>query len=198
MTELLLARPRYDDTTDQLFEFAETVRLAAETDSRHACVDLPADLATRANFRAQILSKQLIIFYGHGTSRTLVGQGGHDLLLAVGDDVGVRGAVIYAAACNAALELGGYCVSRGAQAFVGYSDELGLVRESAAAFFRDAINALPLELLADEATSTTFPEGLRRARSKFDGGPISICEVLDWEPTTMHLRRHGFDGIAMS
>lgn len=123
---IIVVRTDYDRATKITCLWGERLRDLIEVDH-----DLHATQATENELR-QILQGNpqgsIIAFYGHGTARSLLAQGGSSSLISL-TAPGIMpkeltGMKIYAVACNAGKNLGPNLGQNKAE-FIGYSDPFG-------------------------------------------------------------------------
>ena len=124
MTELLVTRPDYDDTTFYLCEWAEDVIQAAKS-LGHSVIDLKRERANRKNFEGILNGKNpdVLFLNGHGTEFTLHGHNNEQILDLKNMHLLAR-KVVYVRSCRTAKILGFESVKEGiSKAFIGYKSD---------------------------------------------------------------------------
>src|SRR3989344_3004734 len=120
---LIITLPRWDNVTEYLSQFSEQILKEAE-DKGIKFKTLDGKDANKSNFEKVInkLDYNLIIFNGHGSTESIKGHK-DEVIIEVGDNEGLlKGRIVYARACEAAAELGKFCVKNDEKGcFIGYN-----------------------------------------------------------------------------
>jgi len=117
----LITRPRYEETTNDLFYWAgELIREAK--DRKIQIIDLEKDKASRKMLESFLSKKNpdVVIMNGHGNENCVTGQNGEELLVAGQNTNLLKDKEVYVRACRAGQGLGPDIKKAGAAGFVGY------------------------------------------------------------------------------
>lgn len=127
---LLVTRPRHEDTTHYTYHWAGRTVKKAEKKGTNV-LDLHDDKATRKNVESMIQKKKpsLIFFNGHGDENTVYGHKEEPLVEAGKNEGLLKGSVTYAITCKSGRTLGPRCVERGTIAYIGYQEDFTFVSE---------------------------------------------------------------------
>ena len=121
---LVMIRPDYELVTRYGSSW-QTQIVSATGGSGLSVTDLYGNNATRANFEQAIATNDpiLVNIMGHGNNDLIVCQDGETLLQSgVNDDI-LAGRVVYDLSCQSGGGLGASAFSRGAVAFLGYTED---------------------------------------------------------------------------
>lgn len=121
---LLITRPRYDETTNYLYYWAELVVKEAKN-RNFEVIDLAEQKANYTDFagRTKKVNPNLIFFNGHGNPDVITGHNGEILVSVEKDIVLLKDKIIYALACSSAKNLGEAAIKNGAESFIGYKED---------------------------------------------------------------------------
>ncbi len=154
---LLITRPFFDPVTSYLYHWSQPIINLAKK-KRLPIADLKNKRANRATVEG-ILKKRdprLFVFNGHGNSKEICGQD-NEILVESKNVNSLKNKVIYARSCSSGNHLGKEAIKKGAEAFIGYTNDFVLLRSNEnttkpladplAKEFLEPSNAIPLSLL---------------------------------------------------
>lgn len=120
---LLITRPLYDPTTHYLHYWGKSVVDIARAKGIQV-IDLESKRANRRAVEGVIKKKSptLVLLNGHGNERVMAGHEHEHLIIAGDNDHILQNTVVYALSCKTGHTLGPICVSSGALAYIGYSE----------------------------------------------------------------------------
>src|SRR5437870_9982797 len=123
MADLLLVCPEYDSQTRAFRQWASDLGYTVVQGGRHRWSSLTGTRVSRIAIDSQIAGlrppQTAVFFYGHGERDRLLNERGAaiDALNARS----LKGAIVFAVACDSASALGPLAVSVGARAYIGYN-----------------------------------------------------------------------------
>ncbi|MBS3079515.1 hypothetical protein J4218_05320 [Candidatus Pacearchaeota archaeon] len=128
---ILFSRPKHDDTMEYLYHYSKELIKLSESIGI-TTINLEKEAANKKFVVERIISQNpdLIIFNGHGSSRTISGH--KDEILFSCDDKNLdilKGKIIYSLTCSSASKLGIESVNRGALVFIGYKYDFAVGRD---------------------------------------------------------------------
>lgn len=139
MSSILVTRPEDDRLTKYISQWAKDF-IDTATKKGHKVLDLWREKANQKQLEGMLKKQQpsFIFFNGHGDDQTITGHLQETLIQAGVNEGWLKGAIVYALACNCAKVLGPASVKRGALAFVGYERTFAL-------FWSDKDRTRPLQ-----------------------------------------------------
>lgn len=127
---LLVTRPRYDETTNYLYFWAEPV-IGKARKRNFEVLDLKEAKANAKDFagRMKKVKPNLLFLNGHGNSESIAGHN-NEILISLDKNKKLLGdKIIYALACSSAKKLGKSAVKNGAKCFIGYKEDFVFMHE---------------------------------------------------------------------
>ena len=123
MISILITRPRYETATQYLYHWSALLVQAAKN-GRNKVFDLEKGKACRKNVGSYLKKRtpSVVIFNGHGNSRSIAGQDGEGLIIANQNTHLLKGCVVYVRACSAGKVLGLEIIETGGKSFIGYTE----------------------------------------------------------------------------
>jgi len=162
---LLLTRPNYDIATNYLYFWSDDI---IKYTYGFKILDLRGNKANYNDFTSYMNKHKpsVVVFNGHGSDKTILGQNGEVLIKSdVNDDL-LRGKIIYARCCEAGKFLGPNCVRKGAKAFVGYKKNYYLaysdshisrpLQDPVAKLFLEPSNLVPKSILKGNTVKLAY------------------------------------------
>lgn len=127
MVTFLLTRTDCDDVNSYLFSYSEHILKFADKNNI-AYRDLKNDENNKNILTSSIkkLNPPLIVFNGHGDKSTIWGHKDNILIKEGENEDLLKGKIIYARSCDAAISLGKTAVKKGTKAFIGYGGKFAL------------------------------------------------------------------------
>lgn len=156
---IIITLPRHDDLTEYLSQFSCYIIEEAAKNNINL-KPLKDGAANKANFEkvAKKLDYNFIIFNGHGTDSQIKGYKDEVLVESGINEELLKGKIVYARSCHAALKLGKECISKGSNGcFIGYIAPFkvcansecfsNLLNDRIASFFLEPSNQIPISLI---------------------------------------------------
>ncbi|KKU25504.1 MAG: hypothetical protein UX37_C0020G0004 [Microgenomates group bacterium GW2011_GWA2_46_16] len=127
---MLITRPNHDITTNYLFYWS-TLLIEQAKKSGKVVTDLNQKRANAKEFASVVKKTRpaMIVLNGHGDHSTVTGYDNEPLVTKNDNPEILAGTVVFARACQSALELGEEAVKRGCKAYIGYNDDFVFVTE---------------------------------------------------------------------
>ena len=127
---ILITRPKYDETTNYLYYWANLIVREAKKKNRQV-LDLGGKKANLKDFSGRIKKTQpdFIVLNGHGSSDKITGHNGQTLLKANMNESLLNDKIGYALSCSSAKKLGKCLVEKGTKSFIGYKEDFIFLHE---------------------------------------------------------------------
>lgn len=161
---IIITLPRYDDITEYLSQFSRQIGKAAN-DKGIDLKKLRDKEATQKEFDKIIkkLDYKMVVFNGHGSSKTIKGYKGIIVGLGINDNL-LRERIVYARSCHAAAALGRECTKNTKEGcFIGYDRPFQFyvniqcvsnpLKDNTARLFLGPSNLVPISIIKGNSTS---------------------------------------------
>ena len=119
---VVITLPRWDNVTEYLSHFSN--QIIEEADSVGVkCKTLDGKDANKINFEKVIknLDYSFVVFNGHGSPESIKGHKDETLIEVGKNEELLKGRIVYARVCEAAVVLGKLCVEDNNGCFIGYN-----------------------------------------------------------------------------
>ena len=129
--KLLVTRPEYDIVTSYLSSWAlDALELADKLNVKFS--DLGCENVNRKEFdkRMKAMNPSFVFLNGHGTADSVLGHNSEIILQADDNDSLLKNKIVYALACESALELGPSAINKGALAYIGYVQPFAILTDA--------------------------------------------------------------------
>lgn len=158
--KVVFIRPRYDEVTTIVFNWAEEVIDYAKG-LGYEVVDLKGTKATRSDLGRilKLFNPRLIIHYGHGREDALLGQNDEPLIDLENVEL-LAGRITYTISCDTAKKLGKEVAKYKKSSFVGFEDKFLLppsfVPLQDLLPFKDSVNSFVKALLEGKSVKEAY------------------------------------------
>lgn len=192
MKYVLFSRPRHDITMEYLSYYSkELVKLAEDCGLK--AIDIEKEGANKENITGRIIKQKpgLIIFNGHGTTKTICGHK-NEIIISCDENAEVlKNTITYSLSCSSAAKLGVEVVNKGAFAFIGYKFDFAIGkdpdseasprRDKIAKFFLEPSNILAYNLI--QGNSAKYAVSIAKEKMK---DSISYLSTTKDFPEAIH------------
>lgn len=157
---MLFIRPRYDDVTKIVFNWADEVIEYAKQ-AGYQTIDLKQEEATHDNVETILksLNPKLVVHYGHGREDALLGQKDEPLIDLANAKL-LAGRITYTVSCDTAKKLGKEVAKYEKSSFIGFEEKF-LIPPSFVPLhnllpFKEAVNSFVKALLEGKGIKEAY------------------------------------------
>lgn len=161
---VMFVRPRYDEVTSIVFEWAEEVIDHAKR-LGYKVIDIKGSEAIRKNVEDALIyyDPKCFFHYGHGEKDALFGQN-YDPIVSLKNASLLKERITYTMSCDSGGRLGHEIVKNGKSSFVGFKDKFLLPSSHIPARyllpFKDSMNAFPKAILEGKTVGEAYDEAI--------------------------------------